>query len=79
MRVIGEIPHPQLKITLFNWNGKYLIKLEAGPYEQTYKVSETDVSGEDDIRKLVNETFIAGAMETFKAMHLNLSKAMEIL
>lgn len=75
MRVIGEIPHPQLKITLFNWNGKYLIKLEAGPYEQTYKVNETDVSGEDDIRAMVNETFIAAAMEIFKHMHQSLSAA----
>ena len=43
MRVVKEIPHSACKITVFSWNQKYLIKLEQGDFEQTFKVSEFDV------------------------------------
>ncbi|WP_317172155.1 hypothetical protein [Hymenobacter sp. BRD67] len=45
MRHVADIPFPQVKITLLAWNGKYLLKLEQGPLEQTYKVSELDLTG----------------------------------
>jgi hypothetical protein len=69
MRIVKEIPHSQLKITLFFWNGKYLIKLEAGMYEQTYKVSEQDVMGDEEITKMLDEAFLLAVMDNFKAMH----------
>jgi hypothetical protein len=74
MRVIGEIPHPQFKITLFSWNGKYLIKLEAGMYEQTYKIREDDLSSEAEIHGILNEGFLARALEAFRLMHSNLQE-----
>jgi hypothetical protein len=77
MRVIGDIPHSQFKITLFNWNGKYLIKVEAGPYEQTYKVKEEDVM-EDDLKKIVNEDFLAKVLDIFKLMHANLQASLPV-
>jgi hypothetical protein len=77
MRIIGEIPHPQLKITLFNWNNKYLIKFEAGNYEQTYKVNEYDVAGEEALKNLVTEEFLDKVKETFKSMHSNLQKLLD--
>lgn len=77
MKVIGEIPHPSCKITLFQWNGKYLIKLEQGPLEQTYKVNETDVTGDDDIKKILNDKFLQSALKRFRAMHLDLMDSMD--
>jgi hypothetical protein len=68
MRVVADIPHPQAKITIFSWNGKYLIKLEKGPLEQTYKISEMEVMGEEDVRKLLDETFINNALQRFAEM-----------
>jgi hypothetical protein len=79
MRVVTEIPHPQCKITVFSWNGKYLIKLEAGPLEQTYKVSEWDLTGEDDIKKLLSEEFINAALNRFEQMHADFSQALQSL
>jgi hypothetical protein len=75
MRVIGEIPHPECKITIFHWNNKFLIKLESGPFEQTFKVHEFDVAGEEEIKKMVNEEFIAQAMARFADMSHSLSDA----
>ena len=79
MRVIGEIAHPLCKITIFQWNSKYLIKLEQGLLEQTYKIDETEVTGDDDIQKIMNEDFIETALARFRDMHLDLVRAMEKL
>ncbi len=77
MRVIGEIPHPSCKITLFSWNGKYLIKLERGMIEQTFKVSEMDVSGDDDIKKILSEAFMQKAVGRFDEMEDALMRTLE--
>jgi hypothetical protein len=77
MRVIAEIPHPAVKITLFHWNGKYLIKLERGNLEQTYKVSELDVTGEQEVRAMLDESFISAVVELFDQMRGKLREARE--
>ena len=79
MRVVGEIPHSQCKITLFYWNNKYLVKLERGWIEQTYKVPELEISGEDDIQKIVNEDFLAKALALFDSMETILFESIESL
>lgn len=76
MRVVADIPHPEIKITLLAWNGKYLIKLELGPFEQTYKVSEMDVTGGDaEIQKWLDAEFLQRAIELFLSMRENLHAA----
>jgi hypothetical protein len=75
MRVVGEIQHPECKITIFHWNNKYLIKLEAGPYEQTFKVNELDLTSESDVKKIISEDFIQQAMARFADMSRSLSEA----
>ncbi|MEQ9439048.1 MAG: hypothetical protein RIG62_08360 [Cyclobacteriaceae bacterium] len=77
MRVVGEIPHPQCKITIFYWNNKYLIKLERGWVEQTYKVPELEITGEGDVQKMVNEDFLAKVIGLFDTMEAILFEAME--
>lgn len=44
MRILGSIPHPQFKISVFSWSEKYIVKIEAGHFEQTYKFKEADFS-----------------------------------
>ena len=78
MRVVGEIPHPDCKITIFHWNNRYLIKLELGHLEQTFKVREYDIA-EGDLVKIVNEEFIAKAIARFDDMHLSLKSSLEII
>ena len=77
MRVVGEIPHPQYKITVFAWNNRYLIKLEQGMLEQTFKVNEYDVTGEAEVFALVDEAFIKEAAERFVQMGESLQRAMQ--
>lgn len=79
MRVVGEIPHEACKITIFAWNNKYLIKLERGAIEQTFKVPEMDVTGDDDIRQLLQGAFMKKAISRFEEMEASLIEAMEKL
>lgn len=79
MRVVGEIPHPEIKITLFHWNNRYLIKLEAGPFEQTFKVQEFDVSSEEELKRIVSEAFLRQAIERFIDMAKSLQQATQFL
>lgn len=79
MRVVGEIAHPELKITIFHWNNRYLIKLEAGLFEQTYKVHEYDVTSEEEVKKLVTDEFIQSAINRFNQMAESLQQALSKL
>jgi hypothetical protein len=71
MRVVREVEHPKCKITIFSWNLKFLIKLEKGPYEQTFKISELDVS-EDKLDDILTVDFVNDAVERFDGMHASI-------
>ena len=77
MRIIGNIPHPDIRITIFSMNEKYVIKLEAGPMEQVYKVAQNEVEGMEGIKNMVDEAFLSKAMERFNDMFLSLKSALE--
>jgi hypothetical protein len=77
MRVVGEIPHSDCKITVFSWNNRYLIKLEQGLLEQTFKINEFDISGEPEVYRIVDEPFIKEAIRRFAEMSLSLREAMQ--
>ncbi len=68
MKFIKEIPNDFCKGSLFAWNNKFIIKFEAGMYEQTYKVNEYDVSSEDEIEEMLGDTFMAKVVNRFKEM-----------
>ncbi len=78
MRVVTEIPHPEYKLTVFAWNNKYLLKVETPFYEQTYKVGETDLTGDDDIKAIVaDEEFMQSVMQRFRDMNDSWKKALD--
>jgi hypothetical protein len=69
MRVVAEIPHHTFRITVFNYNSKYLIKIEWGQLEQTFKVGEGDLmNGTDDVNKMLTDDFLRNCMLRFRAM-----------
>lgn len=69
MRIIAELPHPDCKITIFSMNQKFIVKLEQGPYEQSYKIAELDLTGGvNEIFQLLDEEFMKSAVERFKTM-----------
>ena len=76
MRIIGEIPHPTCRITLFSWNLKYLIKLEKGLIEQTFKVPQLEVTGDEDVKNMLKGEFLEEAIQRFDEMEASLMKAL---
>ena len=76
MRLVGNIPHDRLAINVFEWNERFIVKLEGGPMEQTFKLEKTTVSGIEEITKLLDEEFINNTVERFNAMHQDLLKGL---
>ncbi|MBC7616345.1 MAG: hypothetical protein H7202_09785 [Pedobacter sp.] len=77
MRILAELPHPSCKITLFNMNQKYIVKFEQGQLEQSFKLSELDLTGggANEIFQMLDEEFIATVIERFKSMRNDFSAA----
>lgn len=69
MRVIGEIPNDFCKISLFQWNEKYLVKFEMALYEQTFKLDEYEVADVEELKSLISEDFMKKVMQRFDEMH----------
>lgn len=69
MRIVGDIPHNTLKITIFQTTNRFPVKFEIGNFEQTYKFRIGDaINNIKDVRKIIDEPFIQAVEETFKAM-----------
>lgn len=70
MRVIGEIPHPVLKITVFAHNDRFTLQIENGVFSQHYRIrKQTGIEDIDDLQRMVNKTFLDGVSAVFKTMH----------
>ena len=75
MRILSEIPHSHFKITIFSWNAKYIVKIELANFEQVFKIKEEDVTGIDDIKKMLDDEFLDAAFQRFVNMRSSFSKA----
>ena len=70
MRYLRDIPSSNYKISLYQWNGKYIIKFEAGgQYEQIYKLDETEVVSDREIDALVDHLLLQQVGDRFRVMH----------
>lgn len=69
MRIVKEINRNEFKVTIFSWNQKYLIKLEQGDLEQTYKVSELDLLSEGDLEGILTDEFYKDVQQIFISMN----------
>ncbi|MCS6820868.1 MAG: hypothetical protein NZ551_03270 [Microscillaceae bacterium] len=77
MKVIANIPHDSCNITIYAWNQKYLIKYEQDDLEQTYKISEVEISNEKEVREIAeNKLFIKRVLDRFSEMRADLMQAM---
>ncbi len=77
MKFIKEIPNNYCKASIFAWNEKFILKFEAGMYEQTYKVSEYDLSGLEELESLLDENFYKKVLERFKVMSLDFREVLK--
>ena len=66
MRIIAEYRTPDFKISILNMNDKFIIKIEQGQLEQSYKVAAVDlIDGVNSIFELLDEAFLITVKSRF--------------
>lgn len=75
MRLVKDIPHEKYKIQLFQYNGKYILKIELGQFEQTYKIGDTDVYGVEDVEKMITPELLKNSLNRFIEMRTDWGEA----
>lgn len=69
MRIIAELPHPEFKISILNMNQKYIVKIEKGTLEQSYKIPEMDLTdGVNSVFEVLDEEFLTKVAARFADM-----------
>jgi hypothetical protein len=68
VRLVKDIPHDRFKIQVFNYNAKYIVKIELGQFEQSYKIGETDVYGVEDVERMITPELLSNAIKRFVEM-----------
>ncbi len=68
MRLVKDIPHDRFKIQIFNYNAKYIVKIELGQFEQSFKIGETDVYGVEDVERMITPELLSKTIERFVEM-----------
>jgi hypothetical protein len=69
MRIIAVIPHERIKISVFQMNARYILKMELGSFEQTYKLAEDEVNSPEDLQIICNEQFMDTVVKRFISMY----------
>ena len=70
MRLVSNIPHHTFTISVFDWNKKYILKIEHGLAEQVYKFDkEWFMDGVEGIENFLTEEFLLQNLQRFNGMH----------
>jgi len=72
MRIAGYIDHPIFKITIFQYQGRFSLKLENSQFEETFKLSEELFPTVDDVKKMVTPEFLQGVQDRFSEMAIQM-------
>ncbi|MGZ3900056.1 MAG: hypothetical protein ACXVNM_04160 [Bacteroidia bacterium] len=72
MRIIDNIPHESMTISIFQMNDKYMVKFEAGPMEQIFKFSVTEMKSVENLKTKMNTEFIETTRKRFNDMFMQM-------
>lgn len=75
MRLIKDIPHERYKIQIFNYNSKYMVKIELGQFEQTFKIAEGDVTGLEEVERMITSELLSNCIPRFVGMRQDWTNA----
>ena len=74
MRILDTIYHPNMYIGILYMNEKFILKFEAGPYEQIYKFTKEMAADVEAIKNICDAAFQAEVMQLFDRMHEGFKK-----
>lgn len=75
MRLVKELPHSRYKIQIHQYNAKYIVKIELGQFEQSYKIGETDVTGLEEVENMITDSLLSNALKRFVEMRTDWEEA----
>jgi hypothetical protein len=58
MKTTTKVSHPVLDISIFLRENTYLIKIVLNQFEQIYRIKQADVTGMDDVKKMLTTIFL---------------------
>lgn len=79
MRVVKELIQEEIRVSIFSWNNKYILKFELGPMEQTFKLSEMDVLEEQELDGFLTGDFFEKVKARFDEMGKSFRSQLENL
>ncbi len=69
MRILGYLPHPYLKITVFKMDTRLTVKFETEYCEAAFKFRTDDyLQSIEDVQRLVDPTFLAAVEQMVARM-----------
>ena len=74
MRLIKILFIEDIKITIFDFDLKYVIKFEKNRLEQTFKLDKLEFSELDDLERKINSDIIKSIKNRFSNMTSDLKK-----
>ena len=74
MRLIKTLFIEDIKITIFDFDLKYVIKFEKNRLEQTFKLDKLEFSELDDLERKINSDIIKSIKNRFSDMKSDLKK-----
>jgi len=78
MHFIKEIPCDDIKILLYEWNSKYIVKYETSSFEQIIKFSILDFTSQKEIEELAtNSSIVNKIIENFKGLSIEIKSLIE--
>ena len=76
MRIIAELPHPEFKVSILNMNHKFIIKIEQGNLEQSFKIPEMDLTdGVNSVFELLDDAFLIKVASRFSEMRQDFTES----
>ena len=72
MRIVDQIPHESMTISIFQMNDKFMVKFEAGMMEQCFKFYVEEVKNLEGLKKLIGADFIEKTRQRFNDMFMQL-------
>ena len=79
MRVVKELVREEIRVSIFSWNNKYILKFELGPMEQTFKLNEMDVLEEEELDGFLSGDFFEEVKNRFEEMGNSFRRQLENL
>tara|TARA_B100000945_G_C20246840_1_gene532568 strand:+ start:261 stop:491 length:231 start_codon:yes stop_codon:yes gene_type:complete len=72
MRIVSNLFKDDIKISIFDYDLKYVIKFEFNRLEQTYKVDKFEYRNLSELEKKINNHFLENIKKRFSKMSIDL-------